>query len=364
MESYDTAIIGNGFDLYYDQPTRYEDFYNFMKDINNMSLSQIESYYNNSKIEEYYDYLKKQIDSNIFLIYFIKYNQLYDSWNAFEDELLKLLEGFDEMLKSIEEDEYSRSYQHNDKIFINVYSVHKCLDVLEIIKECNLFTYEEGKEEGIPYRRLIIPSNLPLDSSKKRIKEKVKKYVDNFPKKLYLELEEFCNVFKMYLKIFLLQVNHKKLDKDISVYKIINYNYTDIANKIFDPSEGTCYIHGNIKKDIVLGIDSKHVKLNRFFYFTKEMQKIDKKTDYNLLDDIALDSNSILIIGHSLNEADDESLKVIFKNEYISKICIYYYSKDRFSNMNLANNIKRILGQKRFSNYLNSGVLEFRPLPD
>ena len=72
MYKYDTAIIGNGFDLYYDQPTRYENFYDFMKDIHTLNKEEVICKYESYDIKEQYEYFNLHLNSNIFLIYFIK----------------------------------------------------------------------------------------------------------------------------------------------------------------------------------------------------------------------------------------------------------------------------------------------------
>lgn len=364
MYTYDTAIIGNGFDLYYDQPTRYEDFYKFMKDIHTLSKEEVVSKYQNYDIKEKYEYFKSSLNSNLFLIYFIKYNQLFDSWTAFENELLVMLSKFEEMLKSIEDKRYSYNKYSNGEIIINLYNVINYEDILSIIEECKLFNYKSENIYGVVSNHFIIKSDLHEDSDSKRIRNEVKKYVDNFPRKLYEELEDFCEVFCTYLKIFVKNTQRKILNEELSAINVVNYNYTSLAENIFQPREIMSYIHGKINNEIVLGVDSSNNSLNRFFYFFKRIQRVSKGTDYNKIFEIARRSGSIVIIGHSLDEADDDSLKLLLNRKNYIKITVYYYGKDKFSKSSLTYNLNRILGQERFDLFSSSGILELKQLPE
>ena len=328
MYNYDTAIIGNGFDLYYDQPTRYEDFYKFIKDIHTLSKEEVINKYRSYNIKEQYEYFKSYLDSNIFLIYFIKYNQLFDSWTAFENELLVMLSKFDEMLKSIEDNRYAYSKYYNGEVIIYLNNVINYEDVLSVIEECTMFKYKVGNIYGRVVNKLIIKLDLPNDSNSKRIQNAIKKFVDDFPKKLYEELEDFCKVFCEYLKIFVKIPSKKILNKELSATNVVNYNYTSLAQNIFQPQGLMSYIHGTLEKDIVLGIDSSNNMLKRFFYFYKRIQRVSKGTDYNKIFDIERRSGTIVIIGHSLDEADDDSLKLLLNRNNFRKITVYYYDKD------------------------------------
>lgn len=364
MYTYDTAIIGNGFDLYYNQPTRYENFYNFMKDIHTLSKEEVVNKYYNCNIEEKYNYFKSFLDSNIFLIYFIKYNQLFDSWTAFENELLDMLSKFDEMLKLIEDKRYSYGKYDKGEATIYLNNVINYEDILSIIEECSMFKYKVENIYGIVSNNLIIKLDLPNDSNSRKIENAIKKYVDDFPKKLYEELENFCKVFCEYLKMFVNIPSVKSLNRELSAENVVNYNYTSLAQSIFQPKGLMSYIHGTLEKEIVLGIDSSNNTLNRFFYFFKRIQRVSKRTDYNKIFEIARRSGSVVIIGHSLDEADDDSLKLLLNRNNYRKITVYYYNKDKFSKSILAYNLCRILGNERFDLFSSFGILELKPLPE
>lgn len=364
MYYYDTAIIGNGFDLYYNQPTRYEDFYKFIKDIHTLSKEEVISKYQSYNIKDQYEYFKSYLDSNIFLIYFIKYNQLFDSWTAFENELLAILLKFDEMLKSIEDNSYSYNKYNKGEAIIFLDNVKNYEDVLNIIEECSMFKYKAMNIHGLVTNNLTIKLDLPKDSTTSRIRNAVKKYVDVFPKKLYEELEDFCKVFCAYLKIFVKNTQRKILNEELSATNVVNYNYTSLAENIFKPQGIMSYIHGTLNKEIVLGVDSSNNSLKRFFYFFKRIQRVSKGTDYNKIFEIARRSGSIVIVGHSLDEADDDSLKLLLNGNNYTKIAIYYYGKDKFSKSSLTYNLSRILGRERFDLFSSFGIIELKQLPE
>lgn len=364
MFYFDTAIIGNGFDLYYNQPTRYEDFYKFMKDVYTLSKEDVISKYQSYNIERKYEYFKSFLNHNIFLIYFIKYNQLFDSWTSFENELLLILLKFNEMLNSIENNRFSYSEYYNNELIIKLNNVEDYEDILNIISECKLFKYKVGSSYGRFSYYLIIKLDLPNESNSIRIRNAVKKYVDDFPKKLYEELEDFCKVFCTYLKIFVTIPQRKILNEELSAINVVNYNYTSLAENIFQPREIMSYIHGKLNNEIVLGVDSSNNSLNRFFYFFKRIQRVSKGTDYNKIFEIARRSESIVIVGHSLDEADDDSLKLLLNRKNYIKITVYYYGKDKFSKSSLTYNLSRILGQERFDFFSSSEILELKQLPE
>lgn len=368
MQSYGLAIIGNGFDLYYNQPTRYDDFYNVIKDMREMSIEDFQQKYSTFEgVANFYNSTKSILITNFFFQYFLSYNQTYDCWNAFESELLLILEMFDEMLNEIESQEYAYGYDEQKKIYCVIRNSKNFNKLISIVSKCKFYEYVKECYDGNFYD--IVYFDLKTTKNNEfHVKDRIKKYINDLPKQLYDDLIEFCEVFSMYINIFVSIPCSKKLNDQVMVHNIINYNYTNLAEKLFG-ADKCCYIHGSLKthNNIVFGVDSSNEKISRFSYFYKRVQRVSRKTDYNKIGSALWNKQNIVVIGHSLDFADDDSLKYIFKPspEFEYKlITIYYYKGDRFAMANLGNNLSRILGDEIYDEMLYEGKIEFKPLEE
>ena len=67
MKQYSVAVIGNGFDLYYNQPTRYDDFYNVIRDIKTMEIEDFQQKYSGFRtVSNFYNNTKSILETNFF----------------------------------------------------------------------------------------------------------------------------------------------------------------------------------------------------------------------------------------------------------------------------------------------------------
>lgn len=364
MVKYDLAIIGNGYDLYYNQPTRYDDFYNVVKDINDLDYEGFKEKNSCEKdLTIFYEETKCKCDSNFFFKYFIAYNKTYDCWSVFENELLSVLKIFDELLKEIENNNYVYVLNSEGKVGLIISNGTIYEDLLEIVSKCKLYEYERAYIH--PGGKLIINVD-GNDKNKLYIKNEIKKYINDFPKRLYDDLIEFCDSFADYIELFVNMPKPKKLNLDFGADNVVTYNYTNIAEKLFNPAS-CCYIHGNLltDKNIVFGIDSSNEELKRFFYFYKRVQRTVRGTDYNKLDDSIYHRHRVVIIGHSLDEADDDSLKkILIQSTRYAAITVFYYKNDKYAVANLSNNLSRILGKDIYDTLTITKVIRFVPLEE
>ena len=306
------------------------------------------------------------IKDNFFYNYFLEYNNVYDSWSAFEEELLFIIKSFNEVFNGVEKADFGYLFYEEcanicaDLRNIKINSKYK--EIFHILPNCKLYNYIRINING--YMIEVLDIKIPLnDMDDRKIRDNIKKYIKKFPKEIFNELEIFCNAFKFYLKEVVVIDKLKSINKSLTVSNIVNYNYTHLAQKLFKPEEEMCYIHGEINKKIVLGIDSSNKELNRFSYFYKDIQRISCETDYNKLNYISNKTFTLVIIGHSLNEADDDSLKILLGKEDFLKITVFYYHNDKFALSDLASNLRRILGERKFNRFIYSNILEFKPLP-
>ena len=208
--------------------------------------------------------------------------------------------------------------------------------------------------------------NLKIEATndnKLYVKGKVKEYIKNFPYELYKELKEFSEIFTFYLKTFVKKPSKQEIIEHYKIHHFLVYNYTNLIDNAINGS--ICHIHGNIKKNnIVFGVDSQYKNLERFDIFSKRIQRVMNKT--NIPNSILNEKSSrIIIIGHSLDEADDDSLKLFLNNSNnYQAIDVYYYPKDPFATASLSKNLIRILGADKFDKLYNLNILNFLPLDD
>lgn len=369
MEEYELAIIGNGYDLHYNQPTEYKHFYECIKKICNANC--IDEYEpdktNDIKIKEFYYFTKELIeDNNFFVKYFLEYNKIFETWTSFESELENILRTFDEVFTNIEANNYSiRNEKNNDEktlcLIDKDYIYGERLFALadEYFTQRTSITEYSSKQ----YNYFIIPIKFEQNIQKRKIK--IKKYISEFPEKIYEQLENFSTLFCMYLNLYVKETMKKTINKEIRVKRIINYNYTNVAQKMFDCNE-VCYFHGEASNNkIVLGIDSSHKELSRFYMFFKRYQRIQIESDYNKLSDFSDYMTSIVIIGHSLDKPDNYSLSYILnKDKSYHEIVVYYYQKDKLAKAKLSRNLCLILGEELFDKLTFEKRIIFKPLSD
>lgn len=160
-------------------------------------------------------------------------------------------------------------------------------------------------------------------------------------KDLYADLIKLAEALRLYLSIFVENPLSKMKDiekNDLFVgYKhVITFNYTNTYEILYG-SSSMHYIHGNLDKDIVLGInpdkndDFPNVDTS-YIMFKKYYQRIYYRTDNSFIEMInnikkdkdrrSSQQNSLVICGHSLDITDQDIIKQVF--DVSDSICIIY----------------------------------------
>ncbi|MFI3836100.1 AbiH family protein [Streptococcus equinus] len=152
--------------------------------------------------------------------------------------------------------------------------------------------------------------------------------------------------------------------------KVLTFNYTDTANKLFNiPEESTHFIHGRIdfarkQKSIntmVFGIEDKEDKTENInpdlISYQKFYQRIIKETgsDYRKFFENPKDSGksvddmNIVVFGHSVNPLDKEIFKKCFKlaEERGGKYKFIFNYYDEKAKREIVKNLTIILGKER-----------------
>lgn len=357
-------IIGNGFDLAHDLPTKYKDFMDFVYYLS------VYNHFGKEKSEEEQEFTNKIIDkpiqrkidklmkeksgselykiakSNIWIKYFKNNCSNKKGWVDFENEISNVIKELDKLRKKntnsnnpIDSDKFSRA----DKI----------LKLLNVKKE---------------------------DFVVKDVEEIVMKLVD--------ELNKLIRALEIYLIEVIGKIDVKCQLNDIigigQIDKILSFNYTNTYEKYYDNNfqeDKYDYIHGRIRRsndspnNMVLGIDEyldddKKDKEVDFIQFKKYFQRIYKKTgcEYKkwveeiksrnekfdkkeswLREELEGLETNLYIFGHSLDITDKDILKELIMLPRTTTT-IYYYDNDAYKQYIV--NLVKLIGQDKLTDWV------------
>ena len=192
---------------------------------------------------------------------------------------------------------------------------------------------------------------------------------------LYNQLRDFTNKFNKYLlEQVLPNISNSQYKFGLSLdnkIRVLNFNYTDTFERLYNPinihsKHKYIYVHGKVGNsndcNLILGTKSfynKKIKdLNdkeeinvEFNVFKKHNQRhrygtIEAYQDLlnELKDKQRIIEPTFHVIGHSLDEADHNILRHIFKVRENSTIKIYYHNQEALER--LINNITEIIGEE------------------
>ncbi|MEZ2901491.1 AbiH family protein [Acinetobacter terrestris] len=299
--------------------------------------------------------------------------------------------------------------RNRDSKILNFFNVVK-IEEYETLKPRSLLKDESGKETTVINERENINPKFCYGG----------KIINGFSPELFLDflyeqLEEFIEIFNLYLELV---VNKLLLNCEIEIKspnwvcldKIYSFNYTNTYQRLYD-SVDVEYLHGSCgeHQNIVLGVSELHDEsLNKLkaYGFTKYHQKLFKDTDYLFLDEfkkkIQQDQKQIEILGKKVNSAlestilqfYDKQLDGLEKNQnlnlnfyiwghsldysdknYITdlfslnddmdrnvRITIYYFDKN--AKFTLLNNLLSILDKDKVEQWMKNKWLQFKPNPE
>ncbi len=343
-------ILGNGFDLAHNLPTRYSDFLIFCHDIMNPNDTIDFKYFNinsNSLLDNYKSLFKKCLNRNLW------YNYLYslyaqkslngENWIDFESEISYVIKYIDTNVKNLSESFY---------FFVD--------DNLKSITKQNK------------------PDNLSaFYYTIKKLQIETKGNIKTLRELLYDDLNRLIKALEIFL-IIVEKIPISVISKDITnCYDyIINFNYTHTYNLIENynklktyTNEPTSifYIHGELShkpNNMVLGIDEYWSEKERdshtnFTIFKKFAQRIQKGTgikSYEWFDEIKKDyeesgkAAKIFIFGHSLDVTDKDILYDYLESEATD---VTIYCRDEATAGEYIANVIKIIGEKRLLEKVN-----------
>lgn len=357
----EVLLLGNGFDIYHDLPTKYSCFINtvnFLKDnfienemntvgkvFNNKLLYEVDALIKNSYARYYMVYsnfplninaVKKLINgakTNAWFKYLSKIAEKIQTWIDFEKEISTVINTFELFFSN-----NTKKDIRFDKLSYSEKSIVLAFD----------FFYDELENTAVvnaPKKIYQIRDEYLSCHNLSNILYIDKHKIINC---LYLQLVELSNMLKLYLKCFvedvLDKVSSQALNNVPQVFSNANHvftlNYTNTFERFYDKNskKKVYHVHGNVEGDIVLGLNSNKFdeleELNTdFICFKKYYQRVYYKTDLEYLE--AIYDNGIFddrvktnlsVFGHSLDVTDREIITALF--ERVQKITIYCHTRE------------------------------------
>ena len=294
-------VIGNGFDLAHDLPTRYQDFLGFVERfLNIINTPQIlqQGGLNNAEksVYEYINHLifseqklckelEQLVKDNIWIEYFLQ-NPMYqkENWIDFESEISKVIQSLDQDMfpkdgKKLEKSELSETMGNLSNTFL----YKKYAKYTTSIRAVSALTHE--KCESITYKE--IRDRLYNDLNK--LIRALEIYLTDYVEKIE------CNyVLPDIDEIVKENVQCSDGEEQIRYCKVLCFNYTNTYERLYlngqQMQADIDYIHGRVKllntmenNNMVLGIDEyltdeRKNKETEFIAFKKFYQRIYKGT--------------------------------------------------------------------------------------
>lgn len=438
-------IVGNGFDLSHYLPTKYDHFMDVMGAIENWGVSKGDMNFDDlfgslyEKEDYFFGYtkamyktdeikisveqikeLQKQLKENVWYQYFSDHVREVKTWIDFEQKIENALILVSRFMRKIDSkfDKYGKvdsalRYLTKESTIIEDYTVSISKLDLAILDKLKLCVLNEnyGKTIGrgiaaIPDRKIgFISDNwfhVLAGTESSFVAEKYISFLNQ-------QLEEFIEIFNLYLKLIVGQLSQRKkieIDAEWSYLdKIFSFNYTNTCQRLHD-SVAVEYLHGSCGEyqNIVLGVsdlESESLKKIKAYGFTKYQQKLFKDTDYLFLDNYKnkaasnkkeiedfkveytgrlqqvksglkrLENESFFnlnfyIWGHSLDVSDKDYVIDLFSlNDDIDRnvrVTVYYFNKP--AKFALLNNLLAILKKDKVEQWMKNKWLQFKENPE
>lgn len=344
-------VIGNGFDLEHDLPTRYWDFmkfiegYKVLKSFPKEHLERLPVFSQlNKNIKEYllrdevlilskHSEVLKELDSliseNVWLDYFSKKTNIeHKGWIDFESEISYVIKSLEYLL---------------DFMTCKNVNPQKSVDNNVLYNDAYNFLSSMKDKYVTNHNEKFKAASFCGDTAKEIIKE------------LIQSLNSLIRCLEIYLEEVVGKIDIEYKAKDIvdikEIDKVLSFNYTNTYHRVYEDKGNSTeydYIHGKAdmtrsseENNMVLGIDEYLKKDERdnkleFIQFKKYFQRIYKKTGCvykNWISEIKEKDNinhEVFILGHSLDVTDKDVLREIIMNANTTTT-IFYYDKNVYA---------------------------------
>lgn len=341
----DILIIGNGFDLAHGLKTSYKDFLDFCKE------------QNNKRIPMAVNYGTTFIDNIWFRHFFLRQEELGNTWIDLEEEIFKVIGELSSNAKF-------HPITNPDFMFPAEFVIRK--GVVD-------FKFSNIAEFITPSSYYYPTNNNGYTEVETRDFSSIHYFVKDFDslvRLIYDKLREFTKEFEKYL---IENVNACLQSQVASGYKltlktsrlyVLSFNYTNTCESLYqyncntlakDLRIDTTYVHGkaNSSGDSNLVLGTKSFSNKDIPPCFNIFQKHNQRHKYNTIEPyqellrlIKLpNTNPVFhIIGHSLDESDRKILKHILDADKNATIKVYYHDEE--SQERLINNITDIIGEE------------------
>lgn len=386
----DIFLVGNGFDLAHNLPTKYENFLHtimFLIQNYNKKMITVGHVFGDSRLRaddwwinkcyEVYstgwahsnlkaDEVDKLIDrarENIWFRYFSDVINQDLGWIDFEREISYVITAFSEFFLVNEERSFVLEQCLSDESLQYIISrflfYHDFADVSTPILNTYSTTYNVKTQYCVEFPRgsgsWIINKEAIVD-------------------KLFHSLDEFSFILQEYLRIFIEQpletLIHEKLielnPKFINASQVITFNYSSVFEKVYKLKQ-VIHIHGTINEKIVLGVnpnkdDDLQTVDTTFLQFKKYYQRVRFGTDLRYLNFLEHNEmtrkshrNVVTVVGHSLDVTDKDVIMEVF--ELADEIHILYHNEKAIGGY--IKNLVKIYGKEGFDRLRSVKKLRF-----
>lgn len=361
----EVLLIGNGFDLAHDLPTKYSDFLQIIKAPSDF-LVAYNAYFsaNNSlgnrlvasKWSYYFDGIRNPdnkevecmvriLEGNPWARYYAHCNSEIDGWVDFEHEISPVIDLF----------------SHLDTIFSDIHpeGTGTCSTVvLEHFEERRLVKLWPRYFKLVKYiyddqRQYAAIADSYFDSDYGVLYKKI-------AADLWRDFQDFIIAFRIYIVEFVSRrdVLPKQIFCNMKITDIVSFNFTSTFSKYWS-SANTYYVHGSVEdNDMILGVNSVvEDSRNIFKRFEKGFQRLERDYKSHYMDIIDKGNYDLTIFGHSLDETD-RSVLIPFLNG-ASHIHVYYYATLNESDIkSKIENLMLLLGDTEATKMLHEGKIE------
>lgn len=361
-------MLGNGFDLHYYLPTKYNNFLHTVEYLAGLNLvfpstagdafSDVRLTKKDSFIAKCYEVNKSAFDgvtlnherifkltelarNNMWFKYLLSSCDEDVGWIDFEKEIKKVLD----IIRVLFDEKYVR----------NSFPIDPRSPLCHIIKYFGFFVKDLGNNIYVYNDKFLIEN--PVGSGNRILD------INKVARLLFDELCVLSEMLKLYLSEFIektiANVASIEFGEDSKKYEaqyVISFNYTKMYEHLF-PNGNVIHIHGTTDAQIVLGVnpdddDEKESVNTTFLAFKKYYQRVFWGTDYEYLSilkaiaEAAKDGLRIHlhVMGHSLDVTDKDTIKELF--EYSTKITISYHNTIALSSY--VDNLVTIYGKNEF----------------
>ncbi len=356
------VILGNGFDLGGELPTKYENYFEDYKENNKELLSVIKGFYNSPGMntDSISQFVNKKAPS-IWNLYFwdLEENQKQNNenlkWSDVESQISWLINNISD-ITFIEEVKEIKKIEDVSSLLFERYN-----------KQEKKYNKQKDKFRFICDYILIERYGMICKSDYLSIlKRELVLFEENFREYIAKISETYIVGSKTYRDNFFKVTNNRETD-----FFVLNFNYTDFSSKqqkesvliTRDKKEinvEQMNVHGVYYSKIIFGIDQTDQNDENFYPFTKTYRKMEL---YNEIPVTKMpepqDIDEIIIYGHSLSKADYSYFHSVFDyyDIYGSGIIVSFayslYDEDRveeLKNDHVQNVMKllRYYGDKMF----------------